>query len=83
MLNANLSCGGGRENQDMGGGDILRRRQLTFNGHLAESLIGRELVRHQPEGRVWLEGDQTRTEDTRHIVRIQQLTLTAYLLQVF
>ena len=47
-----------RKNQDMCGAGVLGSGKLAVAGRLAEPLVGRELVRHQPETRVRLHGHQ-------------------------
>lgn len=53
----------------MSTGNVLGSRKLTVDRGLAKPLVGRELIRHQSQGRVGLEGDEAGAQNTRNVCR--------------
>jgi hypothetical protein len=66
----------------MGAGDVLGRRELTVDGSLAEPLVGRKLIGHEPQSAVRFEGDETGAKDARCSRRIKKVALATNLFQV-
>ena len=57
------------EDENVRAAGVLRGRELAVARRLAEALVGRELVRHEPQTRVGLHGDEAGGHDGRHVAR--------------
>ena len=64
-----LCCRRRGKDEDVGAAGVLGGGELAVAGRLAEPLVGRELVGHEPQAGVGLHGDEAGGHDGGHVAR--------------